>query len=220
MASENEALGRAFNEMGSVTLAAQLDTIVRLAGFHNLDENAQLSYSWSLGDLEHSVKPIALAYPFPKGNSYKVIQGNNGSFSHNTDWSRYAIDFDLKASDTISAAHDGFVVGVVQGYQHGGPEKKWKPYGNFITLYHPEAGIYTQYVHLQHNGSLVELGDWVKKGQPIGLSGMTGQTTVVHLHFNYLVPADTPDGLKSIPFTFEDGTRSEELTRGEVVLSE
>ena len=56
----------------------------------------------------------------------------------------------------------------------------------FIAIYHTQSGLYTQYVHLNHKGVLVKLGDYVKKGQPIGISGMTGFTTIEHLHFNVI----------------------------------
>ena len=37
---------------------------------------------------------------------------------------------------------------------------------------------------------MVELGDYVEKGQPIGISGMTGYTTIEHLHFNVKIPTN------------------------------
>jgi murein DD-endopeptidase MepM/ murein hydrolase activator NlpD len=57
-------------------------------------------------------------------------------------------------------------------------------YANFINLYHPDKNVYTQYVHLRQNGSLVEVGDRVLAGHPIGISGATGWTSKPHLHFN------------------------------------
>lgn len=139
-------------------------------------------------------------YPFPKGRWYKIIQGYKGSFSHNTDFSRYAVDFALAVGDTVCAARDGIVVGLIKDYNVGGKDRKYRDYANFITLYHAD-GTFTQYVHLKQNSSFVSLGDTVVASQPIGLAGMTGFTSIPHLHFNALKP--TPDGVVGFPIKFE-----------------
>lgn len=149
-------------------------------------------------------------YPFPKGWWYKIIQGYEGNFSHNSDYSRYAIDFALAVGDTVCAARDGIVVGLIKDYNVGGKDRKYRDYANFITLYHVD-GTFTQYVHLKQNGSFVALGDTVVASQPIGLAGMTGFTSTPHLHFNALKP--TPDGVVSFPIKFYNAAGSA-LTRG------
>lgn len=158
-------------------------------------------------------KQEVLQWPFPRGRRYKIIQAYNGNFSHNTDFSRYAIDFDLAIGDTVCAAADGLVMEVIQGYDIGGNSREYRPYANFITILHPD-GYLTQYVHLQHQSALVEAGDRVRAGQPVGLSGETGFTTTPHLHFNVLKPVYR--GVVSTPcrFTKRDGA---ELRRGQVV---
>lgn len=152
-------------------------------------------------------------FPFPKDKTYKIIQGYNGSFSHNDDYSRYAIDFSLQVGDTVCASRDGVVVGVIEGYRVGGRHKKYRPFANYITLYHND-GTLTQYVHLQHNGAFVAIGDTVTALQPIGLSGKTGFTSTPHLHFNVLKP--TAYGVAGFRVHFEkiDGN---ELKRGMIV---
>jgi murein DD-endopeptidase MepM/ murein hydrolase activator NlpD len=54
--------------------------------------------------------------------------------------------------------------------------------GNKILILHADGTI-ANYVHLDFNGALVDVGDLVTAGQPIGISGMTGFTTIPHLHF-------------------------------------
>src|SRR5215510_14322648 len=52
--------------------------------------------------------------------------------------------------------------------------------GNSLVLDHG-AGLYTMYFHL--SGFKVEMGAAVRKGDVIGLSGMTGRVTGPHLHW-------------------------------------
>lgn len=52
--------------------------------------------------------------------------------------------------------------------------------GNSLVLDHG-AGLYTMYFHL--SGFRVEMGAVVRKGDVIGLSGMTGRVTGPHLHW-------------------------------------
>ncbi|NNF22834.1 MAG: M23 family metallopeptidase [Saprospiraceae bacterium] len=159
-----------------------------------------LTMNAKLGHPNSAVKNQVFAFPFLKGKRYSIIQGYNGSFSHNSDYSRYAIDFDLSVGDTVCAAADGYVVGVIKDYEQGGNTREWRDYANYITLYHPESNLFTQYVHLKHQGSFVRVGDQVKEGQVIGISGDTGFTDGPHLHFNVLKAGD--DGLISVPCTF------------------
>lgn len=181
-------------------------------------EDINYSYSSFLGNPNQAIQKNQIAFPFPKGKKYKIIQAYKGSFSHNEESNKHAIDFGLKINDTICSADDGIVVGVIKDYTYGGSTKIWKENdrSNFITIYHPHSGIYTQYVHLINQGSLVKVGDEVKKGQPIGLSGMTGFTNISHLHFNVLVPKKGGTFV-SIPINFENGIKGDDLKIGKKI---
>ena len=170
-----------------------------------------------MGDLDRKIDYNKMGLPFCKGKSYKIVQGFNGQYSHHTDYSRYAIDFGLQTNDTICAADDGFVVGVIKDYTIGGNDKRLQEFANYITLYHPHSGLYTQYAHLKYNGSLVKVGDIVKQGQAIGLSGMTGFTSKAHLHFNVLIPCPPKDGFKSTPIDFIEHYNGNSLKINDIV---
>ncbi|MGB0523333.1 MAG: M23 family metallopeptidase [Flammeovirgaceae bacterium] len=138
-------------------------------------------------------------YPFPKGKTYRVLQGYNGEESHDNNRYRYAVDLDLAEGDTICAAREGIVVGVIEGYELGGNWERYNDYANQIVIDHLD-GTFGEYLHLKKGGSLVEVGDEVMGGQAIGLAGNTGYAAVPHLHFNVLVPSEK--GYKSLPIKF------------------
>lgn len=196
-------------------LKPQTDTLITIAADSTLIKTFTISNS--IGDPTRKPLRNKLHLPFPKGKTYRIIQAYNGSYSHNTPYSKYAIDFALRVGDTICAADDGVVVGVISGYKYGGSNKKWEKYANYITLYHPHTGLYTQYVHLKQNGNLVQTGDIIKHGQAIGISGKTGYTDVAHLHFNTLVAV--PEGLLSVPVTFYGGIEGAVLQPDDEVIN-
>jgi len=73
--------------------------------------------------------------------------------------------------------------------------------GNYVIL-DLGNGTYGFYAHLQPGSLRVKKGDRVRKGQVIGLLGLSGNTPAPHLHFNL---GDRPAGLanESLPYVFE-----------------
>lgn len=202
---------------GQVTLRELHDTIINI-NYKNFKSKGKVKYVVRYGDYKREIKKNEIALPFPLGKEYKIIQGFNGGFSHYSTYSKYAIDFSLKIGDTITSVDDGYVVGLIEKYKEFGTSKKWKKNdrSNYITIYHPHSGLYSQYVHLNYNGGIIELGDYVKKGQPIGISGMTGYTTIEHLHFNVKTPTDKY-GLISTKYNFENQIKANKLKKSDVV---
>lgn len=80
------------------------------------------------------------------------------------------VDLPLPTGTPVKAAFDGRVR--VSMYSRG--------YGNLVIIRH-ENGLETFYGHLSKK--LVEVGDWVRAGDEIGLGGSTGRSTGPHLHF-------------------------------------
>ncbi len=210
--SSDEQTQKEFDKIIPITLNSVSDTILT---FVNIQRKVEPTFSSRLGDISKRIDKIELDLPFLKNKKFTILQENNTNFTHNSDWSRYALDFDLKTNDTICSATDGFVVGVVNKYKHSGKGSEWKPYANYLTIYEPNSGVFTQYVHLVENGSLVNIGDKVNRGQKIALSGNTGHSTEEHLHFSCLIPVNSTDGLKSIPIEFIGGINGIKLKRGD-----
>lgn len=119
------------------------------------------------------------ALPYENGRTHRLVQGYFGPFSHKE---RAALDFKMKRGTPITAARDGVVVRVKEDGDRGGWNRKYRPYGNNIIIQHND-GSRAGYWHLQHNGALVNVGDSVRKGQVIALSGKTGYAAIPHLHF-------------------------------------
>jgi murein DD-endopeptidase MepM/ murein hydrolase activator NlpD len=135
--------------------------------------------------------------PFEEGKSYRMIQGYFSAFSHKN---RAALDFKMKRGTTICAARSGVVVRVKEDGDRGGWNKKYRPYGNNIVIEHAD-GTRAGYWHLQKDGALVNVGDTVKQGQPVAVSGKTGYAALPHLHF--LVWTTSNGNWQQVPTRFQ-----------------
>ena len=142
-------------------------------------------------DLSHSYW-----LPFENGKSYILIQGPNGSYTHQ---GKNAFDFVMEEGTKVCASRDGLVVAVKEDSNIGGPDESFMKHGNRITILH-EDGSFSDYVHLQYQGAMVRPGDRVKAGQVIGLSGNTGWSTKPHLHFQ--VYKAVKFGIQTLPVQF------------------
>lgn len=101
------------------------------------------------------------AFPLP---GCHIISPYGGRRGHS------GVDIKTKPNDNIYAAFDGVVT---MSAPHYG-------YGNCIVIKHAE-GLETLYSHQSKN--LVKVGQKVKAGDLIGLTGRTGRATTPHLHF-------------------------------------
>ncbi len=115
------------------------------------------TFKWNLDKMERQ----RWAYPLPGA---KVISPYGGKRRHS------GVDLKTKPNDEIVAAFDGVVT----------RSSPYAAYGNCIVIKHAN-GLETLYSHQSKN--LVKVGDKVKAGQVIGLTGRTGRATTEHLHF-------------------------------------
>ncbi len=116
--------------------------------------------------------------PYENGKAYRIVQGYFGTFSHKE---RAALDFKMKRGSKICAIRDGVVTRVKEDGDRGGWSRKYRQDGNNIIIQHFD-GSRAGYWHLQKDGALVNVGDTIRKGQAIALSGKTGYAAIPHLH--------------------------------------
>ncbi len=86
---------------------------------------------------------------------------------------RNGVDIANSCGTPIYAAADGNITLAKPSGWNGG-------FGKFIKLMHPN-GVETLYAHM--SALLANVGDYVTKGQQIGVMGTTGRSTGCHLHF-------------------------------------
>ncbi|MGI0498806.1 FG-GAP-like repeat-containing protein [Limnospira platensis] len=152
--------------------------------------------------------------PYPDGRTYQVTQGNNGGFSHNNLYNRYAWDFYMPVGHTVVATRDGRVVSLYEGSQTTlSSAQNWEKYTNYVVIDHGD-GTSALYAHLEYNSVLPNVGDYVRQNQPIAQSGNTGHSTAPHLHYSVQrTPSSIPPGgfrnsrgywTESLPSSFSD----------------
>jgi murein DD-endopeptidase MepM/ murein hydrolase activator NlpD len=120
-------------------------------------------------------------YTLPFQNKKKVflIQGYESKMSHKGE---RALDFKVKKGTKVCAARSGVVASLKEDSDKGGLKDENLSDGNYISIKHNDGSV-AYYWHLQKDGAVVNVGDTIKVGQWIGLSGNTGYSAFPHLHF-------------------------------------
>ncbi|PSM52617.1 zinc metallopeptidase, M23 family [Campylobacter blaseri] len=111
------------------------------------------------------------------GNA-RVFNGSLKSYHSGT-------DFRAAEGTKIKASNDGVVKIAKDRYYAGGS----------VVIDHG-GGVYSQYYHMSK--IYVKVGQSVKRGEILGLSGSTGRVTGPHLHFGMVVNGNNVNPLKFI----------------------
>jgi murein DD-endopeptidase MepM/ murein hydrolase activator NlpD len=137
--------------------------------------------------------------PFKRGELFLTGLSNCSSSYHGAGQpDQYAFDFDMPMGTDFIAAREGVVAFVEEGKQSGGGDGA----GNFVLIDHQD-GTFAYYLHSPMNGIFVNVGDQVKRGQVLGITGESGLAGYPHLHFIVvLAPATFP--YRGIPITFRN----------------
>jgi murein DD-endopeptidase MepM/ murein hydrolase activator NlpD len=144
----------------------------------------------------------AYILPFIPGETYPLVQGN--CESETDPWThfgklRFAYDFGMPIGTRIIAVKSGTVVFV---RDHFTDEDHQKDQGNAVVLIQ-EDGALALYAHITYRGAAVKVGQPVKQGEVIALSGNSGESPMPHLHFQVNECGDFIN-CSSIPVAFNN----------------
>lgn len=139
--------------------------------------------------------------PYEVGKSFSIGLGTCG-LGHHAEGTpdQFALDINMNIGTLVTAARKGTIMFV----EESGDD--YSPINNVVVL-RDEDGYFMHYQHLTLNGAIVEEGDLVEKGDPIGYSGASGSAGYPHLHFvatrigSWMFPYTT-----SYPITFSNTT--------------
>jgi murein DD-endopeptidase MepM/ murein hydrolase activator NlpD len=160
-------------------------------------------YRYMPGDVHARPDPAArYRLPFPDGKRFAIAQAFGGKASHQDVQNFYAVDIELPEGTPVLAARDGVVMTVDNDFFGAGLDlKQYGERANNVRIVHADGSM-AVYAHLQLESVRVQVGDRVRAGQPLALSGDTGYTNGPHLHF--CVQRNDDMELRSIPFEFTD----------------
>lgn len=125
------------------------------------------------------------SFEVPMQSLITSAYGNARVFNNSLQSYHSGTDFRAVIGTPIYASNDGVVALVKDRYYAG----------QSVIIDHGE-GIYSVYYHL--SSSSLHVGDTIKKGALIGLSGATGRITGPHLHFGFMVGGTPVDPLDFI----------------------
>jgi murein DD-endopeptidase MepM/ murein hydrolase activator NlpD len=140
--------------------------------------------------------------PWIPGQTYKA----NPHAARETSVQRYAIDVAMPIGTIVVAIQAGDVVRIQEDYVDG---DNAAGHENYVLVEHGD-GTVARYIHLTNRGAVPRLGDRVERGDVIGYSGHTGNSTEPHLHIDVTRSCcaapnynEMPAG-ETIPLTFRN----------------
>lgn len=145
-----------------------------------------------------NAKPRDIEYGYPLGTrELRITQGWGGHHSHGDAENRHAVDFAIDEGTPVLAARAGTVMDIESGFSSTGRNVADAGRANYVRIVHDD-GTMALYAHLSTDGVRVRIGQHVRRGDAIGLSGNTGFSAGPHLHF--VVQVNRGMTLESIPF--------------------
>ncbi|MCB9729810.1 MAG: M23 family metallopeptidase [Deltaproteobacteria bacterium] len=136
---------------------------------------------WDDARAQGTPVPLTLLIPLGDGDAATVSQGNDQGPTH-TGRLRYAWDFDVPLGTEVHAAAPGIVTLVRDDSTASGDDDSYADDANYVLLDHG-GGLFTEYVHLAEGSATVSPGQSVAAGAVLGATGLSGQLSGPHLHF-------------------------------------
>lgn len=155
----------------------------------------------------------------PFWGEWTVSQGHDGEFTHKGEWAN-AIDFVLTDekgkthegqanscgdyfcyNKPVIAPADGIVADLTDFVDDNEPGKvnTSQNWGNTVVIKHTNT-LFSQISHLKTGTLKVKKGDFIRKGEIIGLCGNSGRSPEPHIHFQ--AQATPLQGAKTINYPF------------------
>lgn len=125
---------------------------------------------------------------------------------------KHCIDFFLPKGTPVLAARDGVVVARESRYSKAYNSPEYVDRANYVLIRHSDGEV-SVYAHLQYRSVRCRVGQKVKRGQVIALSGQTGYAGYPHLHFGvYDGWHDDDRPGTNLEISFDDEIESERMS--------
>ena len=176
-----------------------------LVGIGALDQRQSFSYNLGVSSvpgqpISQPVEGLVILPPFSAQEEYPVSQGFDGTQTHNSLDSKYAIDIVMPVGTAVHAVRSGTVMDVEEDFNRGGKNyKKYAHKANHVRVLHDD-GTMALYAHLDLASVSVRRGARINAGQKIARSGNTGFSSGPHLHF--AIQQNSGMQIISLPFRF------------------
>lgn len=149
--------------------------------------------------------------PFAIGESYTTGLTNCSSSYHAAgNHDQYAFDFDMPEGTSFIAARAGTVVKVINDQPSNGGGN-----GNYVLIDHGDD-TFAYYLHSPKEGITVELGDKVKQGDILGITGRSGLAGYPHLHF-IVVQGDPAIPYSGVAISFRNAQPADKILQSDTV---
>ncbi len=171
-----------------------------LVFIHGFEKPVTFEQYCEIRDSVLNTNPSFLSGFLIPGNGRKVIS----PFGWRSGRIHYGTDIKFKKGDTVLAVNSGYVSRA--GWGSG--------FGKLVIIDHGN-NIETYYAHLSK--FLKAKGEWIEKGEPLGLAGATGRARGAHLHFEI-----RENGVAFNPellFDFEHNRKRDEVKNFETIAA-